>query len=618
MRLMFPKQRNRRCQGSVVREASRPHRCIYHRHLMCEPLEIRTMLSVLAQYDFTGAPGNQASTAAAYVDSNMTASNVTRGPGITAQAYANSMTSTNWTTSTTPDQNDYYSFGVWTPSPGSSMTLTSLQWATQVSSDGPTKYKLRSSLDNFTTDVDYGDFAYYTMALEVNLWLGSKFSNLTGPIEFRLYGYGNLAGSSTGQLRLLDYGNPGSLSYGLFVEGTVQPPASNAEITVLGNGVSIADGDTTPITSDWTDFGSVVQGGSPVSRTFTIRNDGTANLIPLGLSVPTGFTVTDGLVSSLAPGLTDSLVVRLDTATAGTKSGQISFATNDSDENPFNFTITGTVDPLPPALPGDYNLNDIVDEPDCAMWKLSFGQSVTSGTGADGNGDATVDAADYTVWRDNLGRVSGPPDIVGDFDRSGVVDDADYALWKSLFGRSGDGWAADGNGDGVVDAADYTVWRDNLGATAGTGTAVVATDAEETADVVGAEASVVPFDEVAERVDVVGPVVADGGARSCVEVGVMATPAGRAKPQAGGALHGGARVGDAVTQARWRDLALLRWGETHVRGHDEDEGSSTWRRDRGEGRGHELVDAALESEGQDDACGLLRIVGAPVRGKPRR
>src|SRR5205814_769400 len=35
--------------------------------------------------------------------------------------------------------------------------------------------------------------------------------------------------------------------------------------------------------------------------------------------------------------------VRLDTATAGTKNGQISFANNDSDEKPFNFAITGTV-----------------------------------------------------------------------------------------------------------------------------------------------------------------------------------------------------------------------------------------------------------------------------------
>jgi hypothetical protein len=53
--------------------------------------------------------------------------------------------------------------------------------------------------------------------------------------------------------------------------------------------------------------------------------------------------VTDGLVSSLPPGGVDALTVRLETTTVGTKSGQIRFATNDADENPFNFSITGTV-----------------------------------------------------------------------------------------------------------------------------------------------------------------------------------------------------------------------------------------------------------------------------------
>ncbi len=50
--------------------------------------------------------------------------------------------------------------------------------------------------------------------------------------------------------------------------------ATPAEITVSGNGVSIADGDTTPSTENGTDFQLVAQGGAPVSRVFTVRNDG--------------------------------------------------------------------------------------------------------------------------------------------------------------------------------------------------------------------------------------------------------------------------------------------------------------------------------------------------------
>jgi hypothetical protein len=51
----------------------------------------------------------------------------------------------------------------------------------------------------------------------------------------------------------------------------------------------------------------------------------------------------------------------------------------------------------------------------------------------------------------------------GDCDHDCDVDFADYDFWKSHFGdTSGIGLQADDNGNGIVDAADFTVWRDNL------------------------------------------------------------------------------------------------------------------------------------------------------------
>ena len=49
--------------------------------------------------------------------------------------------------------------------------------------------------------------------------------------------------------------------------------------------------------------------------------------------------------------------------------------------------------------------------------------------------------------------------LPGDYDLNGVVEQADYDLWQSEYGVNGFS-LADGNKDGIVDTADYTIWRD--------------------------------------------------------------------------------------------------------------------------------------------------------------
>jgi len=55
--------------------------------------------------------------------------------------------------------------------------------------------------------------------------------------------------------------------------------------------------------------------------------------------------------------------------------------------------------------------------------------------GGDYNKDAIVDAADYTVWRDNLGRAVSPAGFLADGDGNGTVQPADYDFWKARFGN---------------------------------------------------------------------------------------------------------------------------------------------------------------------------------------
>ena len=56
----------------------------------------------------------------------------------------------------------------------------------------------------------------------------------------------------------------------------------------------------------------------------------------------------------------------------------------------------------------------------------------------DFNGDGSVDAVDYVVWRNNLGS---SVDLFADGDGSGMVDQGDYLIWKSQFGSTAGGGA---------------------------------------------------------------------------------------------------------------------------------------------------------------------------------
>ncbi|MGL4511506.1 MAG: hypothetical protein ACRCT8_00310 [Lacipirellulaceae bacterium] len=67
-----------------------------------------------------------------------------------------------------------------------------------------------------------------------------------------------------------------------------------------------------------------------------------------------------------------------------------------------------------------------------------FSSAVVPG---DYNRDGLVNAADYTVWRDNLGATN-KPEVDGDAD--GVIDADDYTIWASNYGAAGGAASAGG------------------------------------------------------------------------------------------------------------------------------------------------------------------------------
>ncbi|QDU90808.1 hypothetical protein Pla175_42210 [Pirellulimonas nuda] len=67
----------------------------------------------------------------------------------------------------------------------------------------------------------------------------------------------------------------------------------------------------------------------------------------------------------------------------------------------------------------------------------------SEGLSGDFNDDGVVDAADYTVWRDNLGGNEAV--LNGNGDGSGTVDPGDYTTWKNGFGNPAVGGASPGS-----------------------------------------------------------------------------------------------------------------------------------------------------------------------------
>jgi T5SS/PEP-CTERM-associated repeat protein len=100
-----------------------------------------------------------------------------------------------------------------------------------------------------------------------------------------------------------------------------------------------------------------------------------------------------------------------------------------------NGGVSGTFSTLADELPAlssglewaiDYDTNNVV---------LSV---VTAGLPGDYNQDGTVNAADYTVWRNNLGSLTALPN-----DNTAGVGEDDYARWKMHFGETA------GSGSGI-------------------------------------------------------------------------------------------------------------------------------------------------------------------------
>ncbi len=136
---------------------------------------------------------------------------------------------------------------------------------------------------------------------------------------------------------------------------TVNPTAPEAAVVVQMEGDSIADEGSYSM-------GTTVV-GAPLTRTIRVLNNGNAplNLVDNSPAITGDFSVGAFSSTSVAPAGAATFTLTCNANASGVASGTVSFANSDSDENPYNFTVTCNVVSLcpdPANSPINYLFND--------------------------------------------------------------------------------------------------------------------------------------------------------------------------------------------------------------------------------------------------------------------
>lgn len=188
----------------------------------------------LLQWNTFGNTGTETTEPSVANDANISASNLTLGPGVTAAPNANRFGGSNWfdTGDTNPTTlaesvagNDYIEFIV-TPNSGFSFTPTSFVFNWDRSASGPLSVALRSSTDGYT-----GNLGLITSVAAIgvqNTITITGLTNITTPTTFRLYGYGATGTGGTGGFDI------GSSVSNVILNGTVTPTVTGIQSIATG------------------------------------------------------------------------------------------------------------------------------------------------------------------------------------------------------------------------------------------------------------------------------------------------------------------------------------------------------------------------------------------------
>ncbi|OQX22974.1 MAG: hypothetical protein BWK80_28470, partial [Desulfobacteraceae bacterium IS3] len=140
------------------------------------------------------------------------------------------------------------------------------------------------------------------------------------------------------------------------------------EIEVLGDGSLIPNNGSLSF--------SATIAGTQITKTFVVKNTGTAKLELGTLQLPEGFSLVAEFPDSIKPAESSSFQVRIDAEDVGKFTGILQFGNNDKDENPYRFTVSGEVTPVP--VPEIAVFSEDAEIPDDEKYVVNFGDTLVN------------------------------------------------------------------------------------------------------------------------------------------------------------------------------------------------------------------------------------------------
>ena len=325
-------------------------------------------------------------------------------------------------------------------------------------------------------------------------------SDIQGTSDQLQFAYLSLTGSGTITARVDSVENTNAWAKaGVMFRNTLAANSANAFLAMTpGNGATFQYRSSTNGSTDWMNTAGL---SAPYwvrltrsGNSFTAYRSadgttwtqiGSTAAITMNSTVFVGLAVTSHSSGTLCTSIFSNVSVTTPDTTPPTVTiNQAAGQVDPANVSPINFTVVFS-EPVTDFATGDVTLSGTAGATTATVTGSGTTYNVAiSGTTANGTVVASLlagaahDAANNpslaSTSTDNTVTFSSLP--LGDYNQDGTVDAADYTVWRDSLGANVAAFAgADGSGNGVVDQADYGVWKANFGAVAtGAGGAAIA------------------------------------------------------------------------------------------------------------------------------------------------